>query len=133
MLEFMSRLLDHIDLRVSDMRLAEPFYRALLPELGFTRETIIEGWVQYAREPGYEEGAEFFGIMEDTSHVANANRIAFRAASREAVDALAGKLRAMGAQNIEGPEFEEPGYYVVFFEDPCGNRLEYCHRVAAER
>jgi len=34
---------------------------------------------------------------------------------------------------VEGPMFNpeyEPGYYAIFFEDPCGNRLEVCCRVA---
>lgn len=29
---------------------------------------------------------------------------------------------------MEGPMPYEPGYYAVFLEDPCGNRLEICHR-----
>ena len=38
-----------------------------------------------------------------------------------------------GAKNIEGPEFcpeYSPTYYTVYFEDPCGNRLEVCCRTA---
>jgi catechol 2,3-dioxygenase-like lactoylglutathione lyase family enzyme len=34
------------------------------------------------------------------------------------------------AQNVEGPGWEDETYYAVFFEDPCGNRLEICHRTS---
>ena len=35
-----------------------------------------------------------------------------------------------GARNVEGPAYEDEDalYYAVFFEDPCGNRFEVCHR-----
>ena len=46
-----------------------------------------------------------------------------------ALTSLEANTREIGAQNIEGPEFYECDfYYVVFFEDPAGNRLELCHR-----
>jgi predicted lactoylglutathione lyase len=38
-----------------------------------------------------------------------------------------------GARNVEGPVWEDATYYAVFFEDPCGNRLEFCYRAAAVR
>jgi catechol 2,3-dioxygenase-like lactoylglutathione lyase family enzyme len=117
---------DHIDLRVSDLVQAEPFYNRLLPALGFTRDADIGGWIQFNAEEGV---SEFFGVTESKTHQPNENRIAFWASSNEEVDRLAQLLRDIGAQNIEGPGFDEgPTYYAVFFEDPFGNRLEICHR-----
>jgi len=47
---------------------------------------------------------------------------------------LADVVRHAGGRNIEGPGCDEgPGYYAVFFEDPCGNRLEVCHRAPKAR
>jgi len=63
--------------------------------------------------------------------VANENRIAFWAESNGEVDRLAGFALNAGARNVEGPMLYEPGYYAVFFEDPCGNRFEVCHREVA--
>ena len=123
----MHRHFDHIDLRVKKLADATPFYRELLPALGFTRRVDVEGWFQYE---AVEEGvAEFFGIVESASHVPNENRIAFRAAGRAEVDRIAEVASRSGARNIEGPMDYEPGYYAVFFEDPSGNRLEVCYRV----
>ena len=44
--------------------------------------------------------------------------------SHAEVDRLAAVVVQAGARNVEGPLYEEPRYYAVFFEDPSGNRLE---------
>jgi catechol 2,3-dioxygenase-like lactoylglutathione lyase family enzyme len=124
----MSRILDHIDLRVPDVATAREFYDRLLPAVGFTEwQDVPAGWVSY-NAPG--NPSEFFGFIESPNHVANETRIAFWAGSNAAIDALVPLLREIGARNIEGPDdCEGPGYYyAVFFEDPFGNRLEICHR-----
>ena len=124
----MPRRLDHIDLRVPNLKQAEPFYSKLLPALGFTRAADIGGWLQFNAETG-ETTSEFFGMTENSEHVPNHYRFAFWATSNEEVDRLAKLLHYIGALNIEGPGFDEgPTYYAVFFEDPFGNRLEICHR-----
>lgn len=124
----MSRIYDHIDLRVPDLAAAAPFFETLLPVLGFVRKVTVEGWLQYEATDG--EAAEFFGVTESAAHVANENRIAFRAVSAAEVDRLAATMVGAGAANVEGPMDYEPGYYAVFFEDPWGNRFEICHRTA---
>lgn len=125
----MPRRYDHIDLRVPDLKQAEPFYNSLLPALGFARKVDIAGWLQFEFADG--EITEFLGVTESPGHIANENRIAFWAESNDRVDALAEVARKAGAQNMEGPMPYEAGYYAVFFEDPWGNRLEICHRVNA--
>ena len=122
----MPRKFDHFDLRVRSVEEVRHFYESLLPALGFTRDARIEGWLQY--EGGEAEVTEFFGITESPDHRPNENRVAFWAASCEDVDRLSTVILQAGGRNIEGPAFETPGYYAVFFEDPCGNRLEICHR-----
>ena len=123
----MSRRYDHIDLRAPRLAEVVPFYEALLPALGFTRRVAVEGWLQFEAEDG--DVTEFFGVTESASHVANENRVAFWAESDGEVDRVAQVARQAGAIHLEGPMPYEPGYYAVFFEDPCGNRLEVCHRV----
>jgi catechol 2,3-dioxygenase-like lactoylglutathione lyase family enzyme len=123
----MPRLYDHIDLRVPRLVEAAAFYDALLPALGFTRKVPIEGWLQYEADDC--EVTQFFGVTESPGHVANENRVAFWAESDAEVDRVAAAARAAGAGNVEGPMPYVPGYYAVFFEDPCGNRFEVCHRI----
>ena len=125
----MPRHFDHIDLRVPRLADAAPFYERFLPAAGFTRRVFIEGWLQFEAADGAV--SEFFGITESPGHVPNENRIAFRAESPAAVDRMAETAKSCGAVNMEGPMPYEPGYYAAFFDDPCGNRLEICHRTPA--
>lgn len=125
----MVRRFDHIDMRVSDMTLAQPFYERLLPLLGFTRDDSGEGWLQRMSGDS-EEAAEFFGVIESKGHRPNENRVAFWASTVAEVDRLSTHLDDIGARNVEGPGWEDPHYYAVFFEDPDGNRLEIVHRTA---
>lgn len=122
----MSRRFDHVDLRVSSLADVRSFYQALLPALGFTRDARIEGWLQFEASDG--PVTEFFGVTESPGHTPNENRIAFWADSVTEVDRLFEVVVRAGARNLEGPAFEAPNYYAVFFEDSCGNRFEICHR-----
>ena len=123
----MQRHFDHIDLRVPKLADVANFYETLLPALGFSQRVAVEGWLQF-EAPG-ETASEFFGITESSTHVANEIRVAFWAKNRADVDRFAQVATGAGARNVEGPMDYEAGYYAVFFEDPCGNRLEVCHRV----
>jgi predicted lactoylglutathione lyase len=124
-----SNRFQHIDLRVSDMQIAYPFYAAVLPALGFPTEDSGERFRCFVG-PGEAPFKPWFGFTEDRDHRPNTNRIAFSAASRAEVDRAAETAREAGALSISGPrpcpEYS-PSYYAVFFEDPCGNCLEVCY------
>ena len=124
----MSRILDHIDLRVARLADCVSFYSELLPMLGFVERVPLEGWLQF--EAAGSGPAAFFGITEDPNHRPNRNRIAFWGGSKERVDRIAARLRSIGARNVEAPEFVDPFYYAVYFDDPSGNALEICFRTA---
>lgn len=129
----MPRRYDHIDLRVKSLAEVRPFYKILLPALGFTEDVGIAGWLQF-EATGTEGTPEFFGITESSKHIANECRIAFWAESTSEVDRLAEIIIGAGARNVEGPGYYEGhGYYAVFFEDHSGNRLEICHRIEGAR
>ena len=125
----MPRRFDHIDLRVPRLSEVQSFYEKLLPALGFTRNANVDRWLQFEAADG--QITEFFGITESSLHRPNENRIAFWAQNTAEVDRLAQLAATVGARNVEGPLDYQPGYYAVFFEDPCGNRLEICHRIKA--
>ncbi len=120
----------HVDLRVTSMRDAKPFYGVLLPELGFAHEYPGDTWMVWAADGELPEAA-YFAITADPSHTPNANRIAFWAADREKVDRVGRLIRNIGAAVTDGPrDFPEYSgtWYAVYFEDPCGNRLEVVYR-----
>ena len=125
-----ARFLDHIDLRVKDLKAAMKFYGKILPALGFTCDRSDSTWgTFYAAGP--DKPSEFFGFTEDPEHQPNGTRIAFWAETRREVDEFATIVREAGGKNLEGPEIcpdYSPGYYAFFFEDPDGNKLEICCR-----
>jgi len=122
---------NHIDLRVSDAGAALRFYEALLPSLGFTQTRHGDGWWVFSAE-GPFPSVPYFGFTQQKDHRPNANRVAFWVDSGAEVDKLAHIARSAGARNISGPkpmpEYSST-YYAVFFEDPCGNKLEICFRM----
>jgi catechol 2,3-dioxygenase-like lactoylglutathione lyase family enzyme len=121
----------HIDLRVSSLDEALPFYEALLPALGFVQRYDSETWKAFTSESPLP-GTAYFAITESPGHVPNENRIAFWVAEPDGVDRIAALLGDAGAREISGPKRMPygPDYYAVFFEDPSGNRLEVYHRLA---
>ncbi len=120
----------HVDLRVSDLEAALPFYEALLPELGFTERYHGEEWKVWSKPEPALPATEYFGITESRAHVPNDNRIAFWVGSADDVERLAAVVRDAGAVDVSGPKEMPygPGYYAVFFDDRSGNRLEIYHR-----
>ena len=117
----------HVDLRVTDLEAAMPFYSKLLPAVGFTSAggNKFHVWTADGESPA----RPWFGFIEDPEHRPNANRVAFWAESRDEVDRLAAIACEAGARNMSGPrpcpEYGET-YYATFFDDPCGNPLEIC-------
>ncbi len=128
-----TRCFDHIDLRVKDLQVAEKFYSQVLPAIGFTRKSTGD-WISFTAEGGGKP--EFFGFTEDPKHRPNETRIAFWADTREEVNRVAEIVKDAGGRVLEGPELcadYSPNYYAFFFEDPDGNKLEICCRLAASK
>jgi catechol 2,3-dioxygenase-like lactoylglutathione lyase family enzyme len=124
-------LLDHIDLRVSNLAEARPLYDKLLSAMGYTRHNADESSVGYHRAAETEDSDPFIWLVEDPAHVANGTRIAFAASSRADVDRLAGIAKPAGAQSFEPPHLcteYTAHYYAAFFEDAAGNKIEICYR-----
>lgn len=122
----------HIDLRVRSLAKVSGFYRALLPELGFTVWWGEDGgeWKGASTDEAFP-GKAFFGFIENPEHLPTATCIAFWVETPEEVDRIGEGVRKVGGLNIEGSAVAEEysnDYYAVFFEDPDGNRLEVVHR-----
>jgi predicted enzyme related to lactoylglutathione lyase len=120
----------HIDLYVRSFEEALPFYEKFLPALGFTRAFHTPRWKVFAAE-GELPSAAYFAITEDPAHNPNRNLIGFWAAGRDEVDRMAQLVRDSGGKIIDWPRLFpiSPSYYAVYFEDPCGNRYEFLHRL----
>jgi glyoxylase I family protein len=130
----MTGALHHVDLTVADFRRAKEFYAAVMPLMGFERLPKEFGAVAW-------RGASIVAIQpakpeeKDRVHSRYApglNHLAFRAASRAAVDGLHEQLLVLGVSILDAPaEYPyTPGYYAVFFADPDGMKLEYVYSPA---
>jgi catechol 2,3-dioxygenase-like lactoylglutathione lyase family enzyme len=136
----MEPMIDHIQITVKDMRVAEPFYDRLLPLLGFELNQKGSGLVpendfhvvEYTHPRlsiAITSPREAFA--DETVHrrrPGSVHHIAFRAESRAEVDRLHDELVRIGARIVtpprEYPEYKPAGYYAVFFKDPDGIKYE---------
>jgi len=119
----------HVILTVSHWEKARAFYAELLPFLGMKKVYDGNNFLYHVggrtaigiqRCASEHEGAPFVQNRVGLHH------LCLRARSREDVDKVADKLRAMGAFIDRGPREGNfaPGYYFFVFEDPDGIRLE---------
>lgn len=138
----------HVDLSVRDPYASLPFYEAVLGFMGYRQvkpnsddrtpapppspgDTTYEFNIP-APAGGYHVSVGLVRARADTPphHRFNTgmHHLAFRAESRDDVDALHALLGKIGAHILDAPaEYPEysPGYYAVFFADPDGLKLEY--------
>lgn len=124
------RLIDHLQLVVSDLAASRRFYEATLGALG----TPIAGGSET-----YFWADELFVSSVDSEaaqgKLTGRAHIAFQAKDRAAVDSFhrAG-LQAGGRDNgTPGVRAYHPGYYAAFLLDPDGNNIEAVFHGPAER
>ncbi len=134
----MRPVIDHIHITVSDLTRAEKFYDKLLPILGFdfnNKEYDIVPEHEY-RSIEYHDRNFSFGIVCPRREHADEkvsrrkpgaiHHLAFRAASREAVDKAYKKVLEIPAKIVHAPQYYPEyceDYYAFFFKDSEG--IEY--------
>lgn len=124
------RLIDHIQLVVSDLARSERFYRAIFEALSI---------------PFGGKGPDYFYVDElfvsSRESVASAGQLtgrthlAFQASNGEVVERFhAAGIAAGGSDNGKpGPRPYHPGYYAAFLLDPDGNNIEAVYHGPADR
>lgn len=134
----------HIQITVNDVKKAEGFYDQLFAVLGFDLQKKYSGYLEHADMEVVEYiGDSFdFGICSprkewknekiDSRKPGSVQHIAFKAGSREVVDAIFAKIKALGVKILQDRpmEYKEriaPNYYALFFESPEGIRFELFH------
>lgn len=124
------RLIDHLQLVVSDLATARRFYEAVLKTLDIP--TGGEG-------AGFFWADEFVVSSKDSpaaqGHVTGRTHFTFQAKSRAQVEAFyKAALGAGGRGNGKpGERPYHPGYYAAFVIDPDGNNVEAVFHGPAER
>ncbi len=123
-------MVDHVVLRVSDLAATRAFYEQALAPLGY--QVGFEGDEDGVRAIGFVQHGSFdTWFVESPGNPSGPTHLAWRAATREAVDAF--YRAAIGAG---GKDNGQPGprpkyhahYYGAFVLDPDGNNVEaVCH------
>jgi len=117
---------DHLWIRVADVRAAQRFYDAVLPHAPFLSSRDTDERVGYVRE-GVGGGA--FSVVAGGAPTENVH-VAFLAPDHATVDAF--HAAAVGAGYADNgapgirPEYS-PGYYGAFVLDADGNNVESVH------
>jgi catechol 2,3-dioxygenase-like lactoylglutathione lyase family enzyme len=128
--------IDHTGIGVADVAQAAAFYDVALGALGLRRVMqismtgeVLEG-EDAAGGIGYGESFPIYWI--DVFHPHGVRQhTAFRARSRDEVDAFYAKALAAGGKDNGAPGTREgypPGYYAAFVLDPDGNNIEAVFR-----
>jgi catechol 2,3-dioxygenase-like lactoylglutathione lyase family enzyme len=124
------RLIDHIQLVVSDLAASRRFYEAIFDALeipiGGTAEDYF--WIDELFVSSLDSQAAQ-GALTGRHH------IAFQAGDRAMVEAFhAAGLRHGGIDNgVPGERSYHPGYYAAFLIDPDGNNIEAVFHGEARR
>jgi catechol 2,3-dioxygenase-like lactoylglutathione lyase family enzyme len=135
----MKPMIDHIQITVKDLKVAEHFYDKLMPILGFDLNRKSKGNVA-AHEfevVEYFHPLLTFGInspraafKEDAIHRRKPgalHHLAFKAASRNEVDQLYLEIKETGARIVDPPKYypqHGESYYALFFQDTEGIKYE---------
>lgn len=135
----MKPVIDHIQITVKDLNVAEPFYDKLMPILGFDISRKSKGTVAAHRFDvvEYSHPLLIFGInsprdafKDDTVHRRKPgalHHLAFKAASREEIDQLYPAIKETGAVIVKPPDYypqHGANYYALFFKDLEGIKYE---------
>ena len=135
----MEPIIDHIQITVKDLAVAESFYDKLMPILGFDISRKSKGRVEKHDFDviEYYHPLLLFGINSPRDAFKNdqihrrkpgaLHHLAFKAASCEEVDILFEKIQAIEAIIVEEPKyFPQHGekYYALFFKDLEGIKFE---------
>ena len=134
-------MLDHLSIQCVDMAASAAFYDAVLAPIGGRR--IIDTSDPAGSDTdgygtiGYGTGFPCFwisGLLIGNGF--RESHIAFRAPSREAVDAFYATATARGGEGLHAPRLwpqYHAGYYGAFVRDPDGNNVEAVHHTMEQR
>jgi catechol 2,3-dioxygenase-like lactoylglutathione lyase family enzyme len=120
-------MIDHLSVAVSDLTRAVAFYDAVFAPLGVRRLWTTRDAAGYG-DAGTDEPFAIKQCSPEKSTAASAAvHVAFRAASRDAVNDFHVRAIAHGGTDDGAPGLHAEygaGYFAAFVLDPDGNRLE---------
>jgi len=126
-----SEVVDHVGIRVSDLRLSRRMYEPALAELGFVvlSEGTFEGdaYVSFGRGESDDFSLHSVGSQPGRDRVTTGVHVAFRAGDPEAVRRWHAAAVEWGGRDNGSPGLRPEysgSYYAAFVIDPDGNNVE---------
>jgi catechol 2,3-dioxygenase-like lactoylglutathione lyase family enzyme len=124
-------MFDHIGVQVADVEASLAFYLRVFQPLGLREAMRYPAGDKIVVGLSGPDGNPQFWLSPADRSEARELHVAFRAADRDAVDAVHKAAVAEGVEVLhaprEWPEYHE-GYYGVFLRDPDGHNVEaMCH------
>jgi catechol 2,3-dioxygenase-like lactoylglutathione lyase family enzyme len=128
----MKPLIDHIQITVKDMKVAEDFYDKFLPILGFDINKKVNAFIEEHDFHVIEYSHELLAfaitspsqaLMDDSVNLRKPgalHHLAFKAGSRAEVDNAYRELLKIGAIIVSEPQLHpeySKNYYAVYFKD----------------
>lgn len=127
---YRGRLIDHIQLVVSDLKASEDFYRAIMSVLGIPVMNTGNG---------YFLADELIVSSKDSltakGELTGRHHLAFQATDSQTVDAFYNVGLQHGGRDNGAPGIRRyhAGYYAAFLLDPDGNNIEVVYQGEAKR
>lgn len=124
-------MIAYVTVGVDDIALAERFYSAFLPGLGYELERY-HGDLSYVlpANPGQSPVQPEFYVKSPfdggPASAGNGSMVAFEARDQQQVRELYAAARAAGGQDEGPPGFRDaygPSFYVCYLRDPQGNKI----------
>jgi catechol 2,3-dioxygenase-like lactoylglutathione lyase family enzyme len=126
-----SEVIDHVGVRVSDLRASRQMYEAALAEIGFVvlSEGEFEGdaYVLFGRGESDDFCLHSVGSKPGRDRVTTGVHVAFRAGDESSVKRWHEAAVGNGATDIGSPGLRPEysgSYYAAFVLDPDGNNVE---------
>ena len=124
-------MIAYVTLGADDIRLAQVFYAAFLPRLGYTLEVSSEGLSCTIPRSTDDQGEPVDLYVKrpydkKTASTGNGTMVAFRVSTQAVVRELHAAALANGGRNEGSPGFRAEysvDFYVGYLRDPQGNKI----------
>ena len=124
-------MIAYVTLGADDISLAEMFYAAFLPRLGYTLEVSPDGLsYTFPRAIDHQYGPVDLYVKrpynKQTASTGNGTMVAFRVSTQALVRELHAAALANGGRNEGSPGFRteySAHFYVGYLRDPQGNKI----------
>ena len=120
-------MIGYVTLGTNNMNKAAEFYDEIFKEVGAKRIFDTENFIAWGKSPTSPMLSILPPYDGNPATVGNGVMIAMLASSKEEVERVHAKALALGAKNEGDPGQRAGGFYIGYFRDMDGNKLNFFH------